>query len=286
MTLPTGNGVQTPLNLLMPVKSWLKFKELDAVVHLKLQEMAKSADEIGTLHFARFVDFKDHDQLGFFTAYDGDFTTYMQDFLKYLGPVFNFLMESVVNPSPIPVEKNADAWMKWTADHSLEGIGFYSAYPTLSVQDIRAKEGGGKGATGKAVEQSPLTLLFIAKSPNHLAAMSQLLEQSLPKLYESANAIGTVHFARILPLGTKGLALVAEHDGSPEKLAQDLSAKLGPVFDQVFENVVAAPPTPVQKNVPSFVKWTNDHNLKPWAFYSAFPTLTVQDIRAKETKAA
>ena len=73
-------------------------KELDAVIHMKLQEMANSADEIGTLHF------------------DGDFTAYMQDFLKYLGPVFNAMMESVVNPSPTPVEKNVDAWMKWTAD--------------------------------------------------------------------------------------------------------------------------------------------------------------------------
>lgn len=285
MPLPKGNGVQTPLNVILPVKSWLKFKELDVVVHLKLQEMAQSADEIGTLHFARFVDFKDHDQLGFFTAYDGDFTAYMQDFLKYLGPVFNFLMGSVVDPSPTPVEKNADAWMKWTADHSLEGIGFYSGYPTLSVQDVRAKVGG-KGANGKEVEQSPLTLPFIAKSPNHLAAMIQVVSESVPAFYQAADAIGTVHFARFLPLGTKGLVLVAEHDGSPEKLVQDLSARLGPVFDQVLENVVDAPPTPVQNNVPAFVKWANDHNLKPWVFYSAFPTLSVQDIRAKAIKAA
>ena len=285
MPLPKGNGVQNPLNLIMPVKSWLKFKELDAVIHLKTQEMTDSADEIGTLHFARFVDFKDHNQIGFFTAYDGDFQAYMNDFLKYLGPVFNAMMESVVNPSPTPVEKNVDAWLQWTADNSSEGIGFYSAYPTLTVQDIKARTGGGKGGT-KGLKQSPLTLPFIAKSPNHLAAMIQVLSEAVPGFYQAADAIGTVHFARFLPLGTKGLVLVAEHDGTLDKLAQDLSAKLGPVFDQVFENVVDAPSTPVQKNVPAFVKWANDHNMKPWTFYSACPTLSVQDIRAKAMKVA
>lgn len=285
MPLPTGNGVQNPLNQFLPIKSWLKLKELDAVVHLKLQEMADSADEIGTLHFARFVDFKDHNQLGFFTEYDGEFTAYMNDFLKYLGPVFNTMNESVVDPSPSPVEKNVDAWFKRTIDHQVEGIGFYSAYPTLTVQDIKARTGAGKGGT-KGLKQSPLTLPFIAKSPTHLAAMIQVLSESVPVFYQAADAIGTVHFARYLPLGTKGLVLVADHDGTLDKFAQDLSAKLGPVFDQVFENVVDAPPTPVQKNVPAFVKWANEHNMKPWSFYSGYPTLTVQDIRAKATKAA
>ena len=286
MPLPKGNGVQNPLNVIMPIKSWLRFEELDAVIHLKLQGMADSADEIGTLHFARFVDFKDHNQLGFFTEYDGKFTDYMNDFLKYLGPVFNTLNESVVDPSPSPVEKNVDAWLQWAVDHSVEGIGFYSAYPTLTVQDIKARTGTGKGGTGKGLKQSPLALPFIAKSPNHLAAMTQVLSEAVPGFYQAADAIGTVHFARFLPLGTKGLVLVADHDGTLDKLAQDLSAKLGPVFDQVFENVVDAPPTPVQKNVPAFVKWANDHNLKSWGFYSSVPTLTVQDIRAKAMKAA
>ena len=286
MPLPRGNGVQNPLNVIMPIKSWLKFKELDAVIHLKLKEMADSADEIGTLHFARFVDLKEHDQLGFFTAYDGKFTDYMNDFLKYLGPVFNTLQEMVINPSPLPVEKNVDAWLQATVDQSVEGIGFYSAYPTLTVQDIKATTGVNKGGTGKGLKQSPLTLPFIAKSPNHLAAMIQVLSEAVPGFYQAADAIGTIHFARFLPLGTKGVVLVAEHDGTLDKLALDLSAKLGQVFDQVFENVVDAPPTPVQNNVPAFVKWANDRNLKSWGFYSATPNLTVQDIRAKAKVAA
>jgi hypothetical protein len=35
MTLPTGNGVQNPLNQILLVKSWLGLKELDYVVHYR-----------------------------------------------------------------------------------------------------------------------------------------------------------------------------------------------------------------------------------------------------------
>lgn len=284
MTLPAGNGVQTPLNLILPIKSWLALKELEAVIHLKTGEMFETADKIGTLHFGRFFDFRDHNQMGFFTAYDGDFKSYMQDFLKYLGPVFNLLMKHTVNPSPLPVEKNADAWMKWTEEHEVEGIGFYSAYPTLTAQDIRARHGVLTG--GAEGIQSPLTLALSVKSPAHLAAASQLIAQSLPKMYEAADTIGRVHFARFVPMGTTALVFVSEYDGDLEKHIQDLTMNLGPLFDKIFESVVDPPPTPAQKNAPAFAHWVKAHNIKTWAFYSAYPSLSVQDIRAGAAKAA
>ena len=284
MTLPAGNGVQMPLNLILPIKSWLGLKELEAVIHLKTREMFETADKIGTLHFARFFDLRDHNQMGFFTAYDGEFSAYMQDFLKYLGPVFNLLMKHAVNPSPLPVEKNAEAWMAWTADHEVAGIGFYSAYPTLSVQDIRTRHGVTTGA-GEGI-QSPLTLVLTAKSPTHLAAASQRIAQSLPKIYEAADTIGSLHFARFVPMGTTALTFISEYDGDLEKHIQDFTTHLGPLFDEILENVVDPPPTPVQKNAPAFAAWVKAHNIKTWAFYTAYPTLSVQDIRGSATKAA
>ena len=284
MTLPTGNGVQTPLNHIIPIKSWLEFKELQAAVHLKGREMDETADKIGTLHFSRIFDLRDNNQIGFFTAYDGDFRTYMQDFLKYLGPVFNLIMKHSVNPSPLPVEKNADAWMDWVAEHQVEGIGFYSAYPTLTVQDIRTRHGVVKGASEGI--QSPLTLVLPTKSPTHLAAASQLIAQSLPKLYEAADTIGTLHFARFIPMGATALTFISEYDGDLEKLIQDFTAHLGPLFDEILENVVDPPPTPVEKNAPAFAQWVKAHNIKPWIFYTGYPTLSVQDIRAGAAKAS
>ena len=187
MSLPTGNGVQTPLNLILPIKSWLGLEELDTILYVKLQQITKDADTVGTLHFARFFNFHDNNQLGFFTAYDGKFEDYMHDFLKYLAPIFNFLNDHVVDPSPSPVEKNAETWIKWAIDRDLEGIGFYSAYPTLSVQDIRTRNGVTQGSTKP--NQSPLTLVLPTKSPQHLAAASQLITNALPQFYGAADAI-------------------------------------------------------------------------------------------------
>jgi hypothetical protein len=286
MSSPAGKSIQTPLNLVMPMKSWWEAKELDAVLHLKLSEISQVSDTIGTLHFARLFDFRDHNQVGFFTTYDGKFEDYMHDFLKYLGPVFNFMMKHVVDPTPLPVEKNAEAWMEWTRKRDLEGIGFYSAYPALSVQDIKARAGQSRGGTGKGVLQTPLALVLPVKSPEHLGAATQLLTQALPQLYAAADAIGTIHSARFVPLGTKALTLISEFDGGLDQHVNDLAAHLGPLLDQLFQNVVDPPASPVQKDTRAFASWVSAHNIKPWVFYSAYPTLSVKDIRAAAAKAA
>jgi hypothetical protein len=279
MSLPTGNGVQTPLNLILPIKSWLGLQELDAILHLKLQQVTKDADTVGTLHFGRFFNFHDNNQMGFFTVYDGKFEDYMHDFLKYLAPIFNFLNDHVVDPCPSPVEKNADAWLKWTTDRDLESIGFYSAYPTLSVQDIRTRAGVSQGSNKP--NQSPLTLVLRTKSPQHLAAASQLITNALPQFYGAADAMGTLHFARFVPMGTTALVLIAEYDGNLNKLIQDLATRVGPTLDQLLENVVDPPTASVQKDTPAFTSWVTAHNITPWTFYAAYPTLSVQDVLRK-----
>ena len=42
----------------------------------------------------------------------------------------------------------------------------------------------------------------------------------------------------------------------------------------------AAPPTPVAKNAQAFYQWGVDNNHSPIGFYSAYPGLSVLDIRA------
>jgi hypothetical protein len=122
MPLPKGNGVQNPLNLILPIKSWLKFKELETVIHLKTRELFNSVVAIGTLHFGRFVDFKEHNQLDFFTEYDGTFTVYTNDFLKYLGPGFQWIERCCGRSRTVSIEKHVDEWGKWAADSELRGI--------------------------------------------------------------------------------------------------------------------------------------------------------------------
>lgn len=50
----------------------------------------------------------------------------------------------------IPVEKNAQAFLQWGIENNYPAIGFYSAYPGLSVQDIKAPLADRKSHSGHA----------------------------------------------------------------------------------------------------------------------------------------
>ena len=80
----------------------------------------------------------EHNHIGFFTVFDGDMEKYIQDFAEKTGFTFNALFPHVDGGPPTPVEKNAQAFYQWALANNYPPIGFYSAYPGLSVQDIRA----------------------------------------------------------------------------------------------------------------------------------------------------
>ena len=75
---------------------------------------------------------------GFFTIYDGDFAKYIQDFADKTSLLFDTVFPHVIGAPPTPVAQNAQAFYQWALENNYPPIGFYSAYPGLSVQDIRA----------------------------------------------------------------------------------------------------------------------------------------------------
>ena len=282
MSSVANNRVQFPLNMVLPLKAPLEQLK-QGMAQQNEREQVEANDAIGTLHFSRLVDLSEpaQPQVGFLTVYNGDFRTYIGDFAKHLGLFFDRLFTFVDNGPPLPCAKNKEAFTDWIAAHNPEGIGFYSAYPNLTVQDIRARFRVAAGAYSKQI-QSPLCLRLRAKSPGHQKTLSELIARSASRFHAAADTIGTVHFARFLPHGTD-LILIGEHDGDVQKLAVDFSAHLGPLFDEMFENVVDPPRTPVQKNAPAFTDWFSAQNMRTLRFYSAYPTLSVRDIRAGAT---
>lgn len=131
------SSVQNVLALIFPVKSVLDYLELRFVLPRLSATMTKVANDIGTLHFANFVDFGDA-KIAFFTIYDGDFHSYMSDFTKFMGPQFDELLKHMTNPPPMPVAKNPEDFYKWALALQHDPIIFCSAYPTLGVQDVKA----------------------------------------------------------------------------------------------------------------------------------------------------
>jgi len=97
----------------------------------------KDLDKVGTPHFAQFVPLEDN-QIGFFTVYDGSFDKYIADFTKNIGPIFDLIFKFTKDPPPSPCRKHLQEFIDFAAGANRAPIGFYQAYPGLSVQDIHA----------------------------------------------------------------------------------------------------------------------------------------------------
>jgi len=127
--------------------------------------------------------------------------------------------------------------------------------------------------------QSPFFLIFPIKSPTDMQTLALTLPPLLPKLFDAADAIGTLHFARFVVLGETTLAFVSEYDGELRDYVMDFTKFLGPIFDTIFAHVVDPPPSPVAKNAEALIDWVKAHNVEPLAFYCAYPQLSVGDIK-------
>ena len=89
-------------------------------------------------------------QLGFFTVYDGSFEKYIDDFTRNIGEVCDVIFTFTKDPPPSPCRKHVQEFIDFAAKANRTPIGFYQAYPGLTVQDIKAliADSGGEAVSG------------------------------------------------------------------------------------------------------------------------------------------
>jgi hypothetical protein len=133
----TGAGELHPFLVILPMKSKLAFIEVQLILRARGHGTTKDLDKVGTPHFAQFVPLEDN-QVGFFTVYDGSFDKYISDFTKNIGEVFDLLFKFTKGAPPSPCRKYLQEFIDFAAGANRAPIGFYQAYPGLSVQDIHA----------------------------------------------------------------------------------------------------------------------------------------------------
>jgi hypothetical protein len=133
----SGAGELNPFLVILPMKSKLAFIEVQLILRARGHGTTKDLDKVGTPHFAQFVPLEDN-QIGFFTVYDGSFDKYIADFTKNIGPVFDLIFKFTKNPPPSPCRKHLQEFIDFAMGANRTPIGFYQAYPGLSVQDIHA----------------------------------------------------------------------------------------------------------------------------------------------------
>jgi hypothetical protein len=132
-----GAGLLNVFLVILPMKSHMAFIEVELILKARGHGTTKDLDKVGTPHFAQFVPLEDN-QIGFFTVYDGDFDTYIADFTKNIGEVFDLLFKFTKGAPPSPCRKHLQEFIDFAAGANRPPIGFYQAYPGLSVQDIKA----------------------------------------------------------------------------------------------------------------------------------------------------
>jgi hypothetical protein len=143
--------VQSALTALFPIKA--------AAVDILRQQLINTPingaglDAVGTVHFARIFVFPPNNPAGVpsnlaavITTYDGDFAAYIQDFVDQSGVAefFNSFLAVIDDPAAaglIPVTKNAAGFAKFVQKYDVTNPvnkwgQWYSAYPTLTVQNI------------------------------------------------------------------------------------------------------------------------------------------------------
>jgi hypothetical protein len=143
----SGAGEQRPFLVILPTRSRLAFIEIQLLLRARGRGITKDLDTVGTPHFAQFVPLEDH-QIGFFTVYDGTFDTYIADFTKNIGPIFDLIFKFTKNPPPSPCRMHLQEFIDFAAAASRAPIGFYQAYPGLTVQDIHALIADSKAPSG------------------------------------------------------------------------------------------------------------------------------------------
>ena len=113
------------------------------------------------------------------------------------------------------------------------------------------------------MSQNHFTLSFPLKSPADAKALAEQLPPLMPRLFQAADAIGTIHYSRFTVLSEKTLLFLGDFDGEFGQLMAELARHAGPVFDAIFEHVDNPPPTPVADNAEAFVEWAAEHLLHP-----------------------
>jgi hypothetical protein len=107
-------------------------ERLRAVLDLRDGDFSDT-DKVGTVHDMRFVFLDNDTKFLFATAYDGDWDPYIEDFAAKIPAQMDVLFTAFEG---WPGINSGQAVKDWIAKHQIPAVGWYVAYPDLTVRDI------------------------------------------------------------------------------------------------------------------------------------------------------
>jgi hypothetical protein len=270
---------QNHFTLSFPLKSGADAKALAQELPPLMPDLFRAEDATGTVHYSRFTALSDRTLL-FLADFDGDFGPLMLDLARRAGPVFDVIFKHVSDPPPAPVANNADAFAEWAAEHLLNPVYVYSAYPGPTVKEIKALAAAADVAG--ASQLLPFLVILPARSRLAFAEMQLLLRTMgmVGKIDRDLTSVGTPHFVQFVPLEDQQLGFFTVYDGAFDKYIMDFTKSIGPVFDLIFKFIKDPPPSPCSKHVQEFIDFAAVASRTPIGFYQGYPGLANQDIKA------
>lgn len=160
-----GENVQRMMNLVMPLRDPSPIGRARAALAIaqNVDEIFSGLDNVGTVHFARFVLIDDN--ICMISVYDGDFSNYIRDFIVTIGSVFDAVMDHVEGGETLqPTHAHVEAFIDWVHAHDL-----FQA-PDVPT-DLFALQDEAKGLSPGSVDHPLRTLpramiLQLAANPN------------------------------------------------------------------------------------------------------------------------
>ena len=263
--------------LSFPLKSPADAKAVAEDLPPLMPGLFQAEETIGTIHYSRFTVLSEKTLL-FLGDFDGDFTELMADLAKRAGPVFDAIFKHVDSPPPTPVANNVDAFVEWAAEHLLHAVNLYTAYPDVTVKEIKAMAAAAD-VTG-AGEQRPFLVVLPIKSKLAYIEVQLILRARGHGTTKDLDKVGTPHFAQFVPLEDNQIGFFTVYDGIFNDYIADFTKNIGEVFDLLFKFTKNAPPSPCRKHLQEFIDFAAGANREPIGFYKAYPGLSVQDIHA------
>ena len=268
---------QSHFTLSFPLKQPSDPKALSDQLTAMMPALLKAEDLVGTIHYSRFTVLSERTLL-FLGDFDGDFGPLMSDLAKSAGPVFDAIFAHVEAPPATPVADNIEAFVEWIGDHLIHPLNLYSAYPDVSVKEIKALASAA-GVDGKG-ELNPFLVILPTRSRLAFVEIQLLLRARGRGTTHDLDSVGTPHFAQFVPLEDNQIGFFTVYDGSFDKYIADFTKNIGSVFDLIFKFTKDPPPSPCRMHLQEFIDFAAGANRPPIGFYQAYPGLSVQDVHA------
>jgi hypothetical protein len=251
--------------------------ELVAELERAMPLLYKAADELGTVHYARFT-LLSRKTLLFLSDFDGAFAQLMISLATTAGSVFDTILAHVVGAPPTPVTGNAATFAAWADGQLVRPINLYTAYPDATAKQIKGLASAA-GVTG-ASEQRPFLVVLPTRSRFSFAILQLIMRARGSQLSKDLDSVGTPHFAQFVPLEDNQIGFFTVYDGDFDTYIADFTKNIGNVFDLIFKFTKNPPPSPCRKHLQEFIDFAAGASRAPIGFYQAYPGLTCQDIRA------